>query len=108
MSEIRVVEGRVKADGSKANDKQDGFSVEKTATGTYKVSFDDPFTVEPTVVANIYGVSTSGTSWNTVDNAIVEEADRSDVRIVTGNYYGDKSDRPFTFIAISSRVPRGR
>ncbi|QKW04981.1 hypothetical protein HUT18_00025 [Streptomyces sp. NA04227] len=106
MADIRTVHGRVKADGSKANDKQHGFSVEKTATGTYKISFDDPFTIEPSVVATVYGTNADGSSQNTVHNAVVEDVGRSDVRIITGDYYGAKADRAFSFIAISGTYSR--
>ncbi|WP_283844432.1 hypothetical protein [Streptomyces sp. RerS4] len=41
-----------------------------------------------------------GGDWNYVDNVHVAEVTTEQAVIVTGDYYGTPSDRPFGFIAV--------
>jgi len=52
-SKLGIIRGRIKEDGGVVSGG--GFSVEKTATGVYKVTFTSPYVVEPLVFATPYG-----------------------------------------------------
>ncbi|MVO88489.1 hypothetical protein GPA10_27930 [Streptomyces sp. p1417] len=91
-----VVHGYVTAEGSEEEGSK-GFRAVKSGTGTYTLLFDNAFAGKPTVVVTITG------DHNRVDNAHVRSATPGRAVVETGDYYGELSDRPFSFIAISGR-----
>lgn len=85
----RCITGRVNSTGTVAASVGGGFVVNKSGTGTYVLTFDQPFTLAG-VVANAFG-ATIATYCDTFTN--------TSCRVVTFTLAGAASDQPFNFIA---------
>ncbi len=93
---LRIIRGRVSAAGGLSGGS--GFSVVRTATGRYAVTFTQPFQGIPTVTAT--------TTWdiNLSDNIAIEQISSGTVSFAVNNpVVGGSVDTPFHFIAIGQR-----
>ncbi|EKU23695.1 hypothetical protein [Xanthomonas graminis] len=90
----RVVAGVVAGNGQIRNGS--GFSVARTSTGHYLLSFQPAFeTLGGAAITQIY----SG-DGDTRDNAVILRIDARQVLIKTGDGNGAQSDRDFSFVAL--------
>jgi hypothetical protein len=103
-SGLRIVWGRVGGNGTV--DGGEGFSVVRQGPGRYRITFDTPFPIEPTViVTNIFGsvAVDAGTSVLPAENALVDQILPASAVIATGNSTGGRADKSFCFIAVGPR-----
>jgi len=87
-----------------------GFKVERSdGDGIYKITFDNPFTKRPTVVATqCFSNTDSSDSWDNIssnggdtrDNVVVIAVKEDSCKLKTGDSSGTACDRKFGFIAI--------
>ena len=88
----RVIAGTVNKDGTIRDGKE--FSVVRTEKGRYAISFRPAF-------ASILGAAaTQVFDGNTRDNVVFPHVGSSELLVKTGDSGGDRSDRPFTFVAV--------
>jgi hypothetical protein len=86
-----IVRGSVSANGERVAGS--GFTVARTGTGTFTVTFDAAFSEPPVVVATIFGPT-----WWLRDNAHVLEVTTGHAVIRTGDDNARPADRDFHFI----------
>ena len=101
---LRIVWGRV--GGSGTVDGGEGFSVVRQGPGRYRITFDTPFPIEPTVVVtNIFGsVSVDAlTSVLPAENTLVDQILTTSTVIATGDDTGARTDKSFCFLAVGPR-----
>ena len=101
---MRVVAGNVS--GGVATENTDTYTVVKTATGRYMITWVEPFPNPPTVVATkVWGQfdAEGGTTVDPLQNAIVDRVNAALTVICTGDEQGNLVDSNFCFIAIGPR-----
>ncbi|MFB6502073.1 hypothetical protein ACFC07_04545 [Streptomyces sp. NPDC056099] len=88
----QIIRGNVSKEGDRVAGQN--FKVLHMSNGKYALLFNQEFPETPTVTATIMG------DYNRVDNVHVESVTTEQAVLVTGDYYGALSDRPFGFIAV--------
>jgi hypothetical protein len=103
----KIIYGSVNLDGT--IESGIGFEVQKSDVGIYQITFDNPFTKRPTVVATqCFSNADSSDSWDDIsanggdtrDNVVVIAVKEDSCKLKTGNSGGIACDRKFGFIAI--------
>jgi hypothetical protein len=95
---LKIVRGTVNAGGTIIEGS--GFTVTKTGTGSYDISFTTPFFTKPSTVASV------STDFGTTGSALTQASSTQLVRIrlfVTSTTQTYAKDGEFTFIAIGPR-----
>lgn len=93
MSDNRIVAGTVDADAKIKNGS--GFSVSRTSTGHYQVSFRPAFhNVSGASVTQVYP------EGSTLDNAVIISLSNTDLFLQVGNVSGKNENRDFSFVAV--------
>lgn len=101
----KIIYGSVNSDGT--IESGFGFNVERSDVGIYKITFDNPFTKIPTVVATQCYSNGDG-NWDNIsdpggdtrDNVVVIAVKEDSCKLKTGNSGGIVDNRKFGFIAI--------
>jgi hypothetical protein len=100
--QLRILRGTVEVNGMVRTGT--GFSVSRPGPiGVYQINFFTPFSDAPTVVITLISpdsINSSGSSQNTLENAVIIGISPMAVRIKTGNQSGSGQDRPFCFMAM--------
>jgi len=99
----RVTFGSVNADGTPHVLGHQDFTVSKTSTGTYTISFDPEFSNLPAML-----VTQNHRDWedwqftggDTRDNAVVVAVNGNKAMVITGKEDGTKVDRNFSFLLV--------
>ncbi len=89
------ISGRIADDGT--IDSGNGFTVSKTGTGVYMISFDTPFSFQPAVLGTIR-IGNTGKSFSK-GTLIVSGTWDYQTKIKTYDKDGDSQDCPFGFLA---------
>ncbi|AFY54239.1 hypothetical protein Riv7116_1691 [Rivularia sp. PCC 7116] len=98
-SNLRIIRGLIRPSGSPYSGE--GFKSEKKGKGIYQITFDQEFSDYPAVIATQdYPASSTSTTGNTLDNAVVSYINPRYCIIKCGNSKGDASDRYFSFLCI--------
>ncbi len=97
---LRLVRGTVSAGG--AITAGSGFSVVRTKTGYYRITFTPAFPSPPSVaVTQIFG--SFGAGGNTLDNAVLTGIISSQCEVQVGDSNGAASNRAFSFVVMGPR-----
>lgn len=98
---LRMIRGTVSSTGGVSAGS--GFTISKSSTGRYDISFTTAFNGAPSVVVTQnYNGTKNFNGGDTRDNAVVIYVDPALAQIKTGNNDGTASDRAFHFIAVGT------
>jgi len=100
LDNLRVIAGRVDASGNEVTGS--GYTANRTDTGTYSVTFEDPFDVAPVVLASPVNAPVDD-NIVTIRNVGVNGFEVRSVD-VEGAASGDLQNTSFTFIALGVRA----
>jgi hypothetical protein len=104
QTKVRVVWGAVSAGG--AVDAGDGFTVTKSGTGRYQVTFGQLFSAQPVVlVSRVHKLlqASDGAAVTAAETAVVDQVDPQGAQVATADTSGALADGGFTFIAVGPR-----
>ncbi len=97
---LRLTRGTVSSGGGITAGS--GFTVSRTKTGYYRITFTPQFSSAPSVaVTQIFG--SFGNGGNTLDNAVLTQITATQCEVQVGNSAGVASNRAFSFVAIGPR-----
>ena len=97
---LRLVRGTVSSGGGITAGS--GFTVSRTKTGHYRITFSPQFPSPPSVaVTQIFG--SFGSGGDTRDNAVLTGITATECEVKVGNSAGAASDRQFSFVVIGPR-----
>jgi hypothetical protein len=77
------------------------FRVNQTNTGIYFIAFNPPLRGLPVCIANQIYPGSYDSHGNTRDNAVIMNADQRRMAYVSGDQFGNPSNRNVTFICIA-------
>jgi hypothetical protein len=100
MAQTVTLWGVVSKDGvfKPQNNCSSGVQVARADKGRYQITFTPPFQYPPAIVGS--PTDHEKLNENTRDNVVFPHVTVSGALALTGDQYGDKKDRDFSFIAI--------
>ena len=102
MANLVTIGVTVNADGSIQSGPygSDSVLVNKTAQGTYLVTFNNVFSQPPVCsVTQIFNGDMNYGGGSTRDNAVIVAINQNQCKLTTGDGDGDRQDRKFSFLA---------